>query len=358
MRYIMYFAGSIIVAAAFAVTTGIPRAQPSPRCILNLSLGPSDCARLLRSQRQSPPDSTPFTSNSPLLYAAEPFQAAIAVFTIGDNGLKSDGHITLPAGSAPTGLAVDSSQNVYAAVASFTNATFARVYVFSHGGTHPIRTYVTGLTAPVGVAIDKSGTVYVANLVNANGAGCSSMQDSNVVEYARGSTKPTTILQGIPGCIHAVAVDAKSNVYASYIEYYVSTGSTSGILKYEPHEKKGEFLHLAFAAQPNLYAMAFDPTGNFLVANSTDDDMLQQILMFSPNQREPRRIIQYGGLWDPKYFTLWNGRIFTTAYIAEPVGQAVGEFAYPTGQQLWAQNPPGFRYYGFTVSDVPKKGSK
>ena len=349
LRYLVPACIALAAAALFFAgrTTGATAARP---CALDMPLRPADCARLVDARgRDTETSARPATGSAILLYAAEPFQSQVAEFAIGPKGLSPAGAIPLGTGAAPTALAVDRAQHLYVAVSSFSATGPQEVRVFARGASHPARTYRAGLTGPVGVALSPGNTLYVANLATPGAPQCTASQgNGNVVEYAAGSLKPTAVVTGIPGCPRGVALDANSNLYVSY-SLLLPGSEDSDVLEYSPGSTTGTPLHLHVPSGANLYSLAFDARGNLVVANSTEDDSLNQILIYPPGSRTPSRTIQYGGYWGPEWFALWNDRIFAPAYIAEPLSMAAGEFAYPSGRQLAAQNPPGLYYYGFAV---------
>ena len=98
--------------------------------------------------------------------------------------------------SSPQGVAVDIAENVY-----FTDSD--RVLVWPLGAaTAATQLPFTGLKGARGVAVDKNGSVYVADFGN-----------KRVLKLAVGSNSPTELpFNGLSGPV-AVAVDAIGNVY-------------------------------------------------------------------------------------------------------------------------------------------------
>ena len=109
-------------------------------------------------------------------------------------------------------MALDSTGNLYV-----SNSDSITVYAPSApGNAAPIRTISgaqTGLSNPLGVALDSAGCLYVANILG-----------SSVTIYAPGTTgnaAPRRTVSGArmglsrPGC---VALDASGNLYASNIK--------------------------------------------------------------------------------------------------------------------------------------------
>lgn len=122
----------------------------------------------------------------------------------------------------PTGIAMDSAGNVYAANASGSSIT---VYAAgAEGNIAPIRTIAgskTQLNEPTGIALDGKGRLYVVN-----------DRGNSVTEYganANGNVPPLRAITGIETMLKdpwGIALDAKSDVYvtngASSINVYAA----------------------------------------------------------------------------------------------------------------------------------------
>ena len=104
---------------------------------------------------------------------------------------------TLTGLSSPIGVAVDASGTVY--VANFDASTVSE---FIGGATTPSKT-LTGVSYPYGVAVDASGTVYVVN----NGAW-------TVSEFVGGETTPSITLTGLYEPTQ-MTVDGSGTVYVA-----------------------------------------------------------------------------------------------------------------------------------------------
>jgi NHL repeat len=123
--------------------------------------------------------------------------------------------VTIVSLQEPVGVAVDVSGNIY--VANLGNNTVTK---YAASGGAPTLTITTDLSFPYGVAVDASGNIYVANYDN-----------NTVTKYAPGGGAPTlTISSGLsvpPG----VAVDASGNIYVANLgnntvtKYGVAGGS-------------------------------------------------------------------------------------------------------------------------------------
>jgi hypothetical protein len=294
-------------------------------------------------------------SSSTLLYASDPFADAVEIESVTSKGFTYAGSLSI-AGALPLGLTVDGDQNLYVAAAVLTSGT-PSVQVFPRGSTKPSKTYTSGLTGPLDVAVDKHGTVYVSNLLNPLGGGCGegSGPGGSVVEYAKGSMKPTRTITDFPGCPNGITVDSKSNLYLTYIYYPTSGFVESDVIEYPYGSTKGKALGLEVPGGPELGGLAFDAKGDLLVENVQDDATLNQLLTYPPGSKTPTNTIQYGGTgWASfKYFALDGNRYFAPAYIAENlsyVPSTAAAFDYPSGRQLFAQTAPIAFAYGMALS--------
>ncbi|HXB84084.1 MAG TPA: hypothetical protein VNU22_12115 [Candidatus Acidoferrum sp.] len=353
------FIGAAILVVCVGAARG-PAPGLRPLCAFNLPLTPAMCARLRNSTHAASHSWNASRSNETLVYTSQPFSGIVAISALGPRGFKPAGTLVLPSQSVGLGLTVDASQNLYVAISTLGSGT-PSVEVFPRGATQPNKTYTDGLTAPVDVAVDHYGTVYVANLASAHGSGCKqgSGPGGDVVEYASGSTTPTRTISGFPGCPNAVAVDAKANLYLTYT-YYPSSGFVeSDVIKYGYQSTKGKALNLQVPGGPQLGGIAVTQSGDLVVENVEDDATLNQILTFGGGSKKPTSTIQYGGTgWGTafKFFALLENRLYAPAYVAQSLSFLVGtpaEFTYPSGRQLSVQDPAhaaGPWSYGFAVS--------
>jgi hypothetical protein len=352
----------LTLAAIALLSLGAVRASHAARpvCAFNLALNAAQCERFLESRPQSPARSRSSSSKGTYVYASLPFSDAVSISALGAKGFKPAGMLALPSGAIPFGLTVDGSQNLYVSISTFGSAT-PSVEVFPRGATEPSKTYTTGLAAPIDVAVDQHGTVYVANLASSKGGGCGqgSGPGGSVVEYANGSTRPTRTIADFPGCPEAVAVDSSANLYLTYI-YYPATGFVqSDVREYGYQSTQGKALHLHVPGGPDLGGVAVTSSGDIVVENGEDDATLNQILTYKPGSKRPSSVIQYGGAgWGTgfKFFALLGNKLFAPAYIAENfsyVATSLAAFDYPSGRELFVQNPALISQpwsYGIAVS--------
>ncbi|MGA2760140.1 MAG: hypothetical protein ABSF08_07490, partial [Candidatus Cybelea sp.] len=119
--------------------------------------------------------------------------------------------------SLPTGIAFDRAGNLY--VANLISGG-ADVAVYAKGGESPSRTITDGILDADGVAVDAKGTLYVTNLVTAtNGNG-------DVEEYKAGQSQPYLTITD---------VNRPTDVIVNKAGYvYVSEIGTPAVLVFEP----------------------------------------------------------------------------------------------------------------------------
>jgi hypothetical protein len=102
--------------------------------------------------------------------------------------------------STPFGLAVDKAGALY--VANLGNST---VTIYPHGASTPSLTITSGISGPYGIAVDSSGEVFVSNLNN-----------NNITAYKAGATTPFETISFAPyGQAVGVGVDANDNIWVA-----------------------------------------------------------------------------------------------------------------------------------------------
>lgn len=269
-------------------------------CLLRLTLGATIAAILAgcsgnmssagsfvpQAQTQGPTRSTPVAAFNP-----HPGSINGYVYVSNRTAQGASQLLVYPAGvpnASPTrtitqgmvgamGVAVDASGNVYVA-----NGSGGNVLEYSPGATSLVQTYSNGLTYPVGVAVS-STTLYVAD----RGSGTNATQQ--VVEYPIGTASPSPNMQvggpGFPPQLNeAIAVNPvgfSGTFYASATTLpipptsgcslsgsYLVAEEHSPILwqTISPLSANGQVSGLAFDSSGNMYAA--DPCANHVAVYS------------------------------------------------------------------------------------------
>lgn len=180
--------------------------------------------------------------------------------------------------ATPYGMAMDSSGTLYVA-----DNPESAITEYPKGQTTHSVTITDGLDSPLGLAVDKSGTLYVSNV----GA---------IQEYAKGSTTPTkTVTGGGMTNPFGVALDKKQNLYiADFIAAKVFELPKGG--------SSVTSLNLQGLSEP--IGVAFDASGNLWVTNGNGGN----ITVYPPGQTSPSETIT-SGYTDPYAITSGNGTV-------------------------------------------------
>jgi DNA-binding beta-propeller fold protein YncE len=182
---------------------------------------------------------------------------------VGDQGNNLVSKIT-PGGSVstlatglnnPRGVAVDSSGNVY--VADQNNNRIAKI---TPGGS--VSNFATGITAPIGVTVDSSGNVYVA-------------ANSNVYKITSGGSV-STLASGLTNPF-GVAVDSLGNVYVTELNLnriLKITISTGAISVYAGSGSVGSQDGPGASATFNwVYGITIDSVGNLYIGDFNNNSV-------------------------------------------------------------------------------------
>lgn len=228
-------------------------------CSTNGASAPTFQAASSRSAKQLDP--------CPCLYVTNLTASSVNVYPVGTSGNTAPmdeirGGRT--AVSSPYGIAVNDSGTMYVA-----NSYNVAVYPAGTTGNHRVKRIIfgqsTGLNAPFGIALDpKNGRIYVANSQGGPSGG------GSVTVYsarAKGDVPPKATIEGPNTALNepsGIAMDTNANVYVSNlggpaINVYSSHSTGNAAPKYTIRG------HQTGLAQP--YQIAFDSSSNMYVAN-------------------------------------------------------------------------------------------
>jgi len=169
--------------------------------------------------------------------------------------------------SYPTQLAIDKSGTVYVANGQIDANGDGSVTEYPRGQTSPSLTLSSGLNSATGVAVDSHGTVYVSNKFSAT-----------VSVFPSGATHPAALIAGNLIGPDGLAVDRDDNLYiadsSAKAVYKVLRGATT------PHS-----LHLSGLSRP--IGIAIDSKHNLYVSNL--DGAASNIAVYAPSASRPSR---------------------------------------------------------------------
>jgi hypothetical protein len=214
----------------------------------------ADAIRLFPANKKNPKQKGSITAgiNVPVnaavdphgtLYVANNGNSTVTEYPFG----KTSPSVTLSGGQLvfPNGIAVDNSGTVY--VTSGATAGSCYVLVYPKGASTPSE-QINGFDLPVGLAVDKSGNLYVGDALQ------------NVVwEVPQGSTTPSKLdLSGLDDPT-GVAIDPSNNLW-------VANDQSNTVLGFHLGETSAFVTITSGLSGP--YSIAFEKSGTLFVGNS------------------------------------------------------------------------------------------
>jgi sugar lactone lactonase YvrE len=176
--------------------------------------------------------------------------------------------------TAPVALALDSQGDLFVAnnigggssSSSSSSSSGASIAVYSGSADSPSRTITTGVSNPIALAVDAKDNLYV---LNAGGSSSSSSATSgalgsSVTVYAKGASKPTKTLTDGLDISTAFALDPKGDLYVANAAGSGKTASGS-VVEFAPAATKPRLTIADGIADPG--ALAFDASGALYVLN-------------------------------------------------------------------------------------------
>lgn len=179
--------------------------------------------------------------------------------------------ISIPEGvhSVDSYDALDDSGNLYV-----SSNSDAEVQIYPPGATSPSTIITNGIDYPEGVAVDRKGTLYVANTY-----GYSSSYVGTVTEYPAGQTSPSITINGFNDP-YGIALDRNGNLwvvneyappYLSYQIMEVKHGTTTPVNK-------------SFTGLSEPIGIAVDKAGNVYIT----DDVANVVYIYGKGQTSPK----------------------------------------------------------------------
>jgi SMP-30/Gluconolactonase/LRE-like region len=214
----------------------------------------SDAIRLFPAKKKNPKQNGSITTGIDLpvnvavdlhgmLYVANNGNSTVTEYSFG----ATSPSVTLSGGGLvyPNGIAVDNNGTVY--VTSGATVGSCYVLVYPKGASTPSE-QINGFDLPVGLAIDKSGNLYVGD----------ALQDV-VWEVPNGSTTPTKLtLNGLDDPV-GLAIDPSNNLW-------VANNENSTVLGFHLGDSSAFATITSGLSGP--YSIAFEKTGTLFVGNS------------------------------------------------------------------------------------------
>jgi sugar lactone lactonase YvrE len=244
--------------------------------------------------------------------------------------------------SNPVQIAVDRDGTIYVANAQ-TDATGAgSVTIYPRGQTTPARTLTAGLNTSMGVAVDSAGTVYVSNKLF-----------GSIEVFRKGKSVPSaTITANLKGP-DGLAVNRAGDVF-------VADSAANDVLVLAHGTKTPKSLGLRGLTRPT--GIAVDARGNLYVANLLGTS--SNIAVYAPHATKPSRAFVVRGPYalvdQPLMLSIAPGDMlivsaFSSLRRIQGVWSEYGAVAsgYPSGQSrpAWREFNQSFNYGEFVVYD-------
>ncbi len=230
--------------------------------------------------------------------------------------------------SDPVQIAVDRDGTIYVANAQTDAMGDGSVTIYPRGRTAPSRTLTAGLGTSMGVAVDSAGTVYVSNKLS-----------GSVEAFAKGKSAPSaTITANLTGP-DGLAVNSSGDLL-------IADSSANDVLVLAHGTKTPKSLGLRGLSRPT--GIAVDSHGNLYVSNLVG--AASRIAVYAPNATKPSRVFAlrgpYGLIGEPLMISMTPSDIlivssFSTMRRVKDIWETGGGVAsgYAPGQStpMWRE---------------------
>ena len=213
-------AGGAFVLKLPVGPTPTPTAKPSPHPTPTRTPTPAPTATL-----RATPTPTPVAGLAVEVFVTNRLSNSLTIYSAGSDGDAAP--VSTIAGastglSSPIGIALDSSGKIYVANAQSGSETAGKITVYPAGSKGNVTPSIsifgsnTGLGGPVGIAVDSHGKIYVANSLASGG-----IFGGSVTVYSAGSNGDVSAIATISGDNTAldhpsgIALDSRGNIYVS-----------------------------------------------------------------------------------------------------------------------------------------------
>ncbi|MBV8531834.1 MAG: hypothetical protein JO104_10985, partial [Candidatus Eremiobacteraeota bacterium] len=244
--------------------------------------------------------------------------------------------------SNPVQIAVDREGTVYVANAQTGASGAGSVSVYPRGHTTPARTLTTGLNTSMGVAVDSAGTVYVSNKLL-----------GSIEIFPKGKSNPSaTITANLIGP-DGLAVDKARDLF-------IADSSADDVLMLAHGAKTPKSLALRGLSRPT--GVAVDSHGNLYVANVAG--ALSNVAVYAPRATKPARAFvvrgPYGVIVQPLMLSVAPSDILIVGAFASlakihgvwsSYGAVATGYAYGQSKPMWQEYNQSYNYGEFIIYD-------
>ncbi len=235
--------------------------------------------------------------------------------------------------SNPSQIAVDREGTIYVANAQVDASGAGSITEYLRGSLSPSRTLTAGLNTTLGVAVDALGTVYASNELL-----------GSIEVFPRGKTLPSaTITANLLGPA-GLAVDKTGNLY-------IADGAANAVLRLPRGSKTPEPLHLVGLRRP--MGVAVDSRGNLYAANLLG--LASYVGVYAPGAVNPSRSIVVRGsdsrsIGEPSLLSIGPSDLLIASapltldyrFFGGPA--AADGFAYGQNRPNWIEYDQGISY--------------